>query len=483
MIDERQVLLREAWTAGNLEYLLEDYQLPVYTALWGAIMNRLVLKFVCNIARRFGKTFTTSVVAIEYAIRHPNSIINYASPTDKEMKKILRSIFPIILAECPEDLKPKRVNGTWEFPNGSIIYTAGANNGNADNLRGNAAHLNIVDEAGQIDELWYLVRSILIPQQLTTRGTMLILSTPPSVVDHDYAELYHEAKEDDALIEFTVYDNEKVMNDPELLAQYIKESGGKENTAWLREYECKFVTDTNKIIVPEWARWKDINIIVPKKTDKYQFWHKYVGMDMGFNHNTALIFGHYDFIRAKFVIEREKVMQGEEVTSHNIYTATRDIEQELWGTPTMLHRIADNNNPILLNDIHQVHGMNFHPVTKDEKHAMVGEARDFIREGRLEVHPDCKYTLGCLEFGVWNKKRDAFAESKKYGHYDALDAIIYTLRHVDMTTNPVPADFGIRKDDVMWAPGAQLTQNEMGLKQLQNAFNKRNILRRGIGVQ
>lgn len=463
---DRTTLLRAAWKAGNLEYQVDDHQLVVYRALWKAIETKGVLKFALNLARRFGKTHTSSIVAVEFAIRFPKSTINFAAPTGKEMGKILRSIMPTILEDCPLDMKPKRVNGSYEFPNGSIIYTAGVNAQHADDLRGNKADLNIVDEAGQIDELEYLVSSVLMPMQLTTKGTMLLLSTPPSQTDHDYTKMYHECKEEGNSLQLTVYDNAKVMADPEMLEDWIKEYGGENSTAWKREFLCEFVTDTNKIIMPEWADWKDRNTVNVERDDKFQFWKKYVGMDLGFRDLTGLIYAYYDFERAKLVVERDFTLVGEEVTSASIAKGTREIETELWGEDVKPMRVSDNNQPILLNDIQRVHQVLFHPTSKDELHAMVNKTRLFIGAGRLEISPDCTYLLGCLEFGVWNKNRDAFSTSKKYGHYDHLAALIYMLRYVDEYTNPVPALYGLKADDYWVDPKVIQTANAQGLAKM-----------------
>lgn len=463
---DRNFLLRQAWSQGNLEYQVEDYQLPVYEALWGAITDKNVLKYVCNISRRFGKTHLSSIIAIEFAIQYPGAQINYATGTNKAMNKILRSIIPVILQDCPKDLLPKRINGVWEFPNGSTIHTAGVNNQNADALRGTSSDLNIVDEAGQIDELEYLVRSVLLPQQLTVKGTMLLLSTPPSVTDHDYAKIYYECKEEGNLSEFTVYDNAKIMSDPELFQTYVKESGGTDSTHWKREYEVKFVTDTNKIIIPE---WDDRFIVQIPPTDKFKFWKKYVSMDLGFSDFTILIFGYYDFERAKLVIQAEKTLVGEEVTSAAIAEATKINELTLWGGPDDVKRIADNSDNIVLNDINRVHKVLFNPTSKDSLMAMINALRSFIGDGRLEIYPECTYLLGCLEFGVWNKNRDSFAKSKKFGHYDGLAALVYLVRNLDQHTNPVPPMYGLKQDDVFFSGGPLISKNNTGLR----GFNQR----------
>ena len=79
----RAELLRLAWETGNLEFLVKPYQLPIYQALWAAINNPDCLKYVLDVARRFGKTHVASIVAVEFAIRNPKSQINYACVTDK----------------------------------------------------------------------------------------------------------------------------------------------------------------------------------------------------------------------------------------------------------------------------------------------------------------------------------------------------------------------------------------------------------------
>lgn len=465
----REELLRAAWTSGNLEYQVRDHQLPVYEALWGAINDTSVLKYALNIARRFGKTHTSSIIAIEYAIRFPGSIINYAAPTAKEMNKILRSILPVILQDCPPDLKPKRRNGTWEFPNGSIIYTAGVNAQHADDLRGNRADLNIVDEAGQIDELEYLVSSVLLPMQFTCNGTMLLLSTPPSKVDHDFTKMFHECEEEGNSLTLTVHDNLMVRDNPELMAIWAAEYGGINSTSWKREFLCLFVTDTNKIIIPEWELWKERNTLVPLVDDKFQFWRKYVSADLGFKDFTVILFGYYDFTRAKLVIQAEKILVGEEVTSAAVADGTKEIELKLWGPDQKeVTRVADNSDNIFLNDVHRVHKVLFNPVNKDSLQAMVNSLRSFITQGKLEVYPECTYLLGCLEFGVWNKNRDAFASSKRYGHYDGLASLIYLNRYLNENDNPIPPMFGLKRDDVFYIE-PKVSKNFAGL----SAFNKR----------
>lgn len=426
-------LIRHCWATGNLAYKIRHYQEEVYNALWEAIQNPEKLKYLLNISRRFGKTHIVSIVAVEYAIRNPNSIINYAAPTDKEMNKILQSIMPTIFEDCPRDLKPKRAKGVWSFSNGSVIHTAGVNNQHADDLRGSSAHLNIVDEAGMVDELNYLVSSVLMPQQLTTDGTMLILSTPPRDIDHDYVAIYHECRERGDLKEFTIYDN-KSLNDLKL-KRYMEEAGGENSSNWRREYLVQFVNDETKTVVEEW----DAKYVQTLPRDEYyKYYHKYTAMDTGFKDNNVCLFGYYDFRRAAIVFQRELVYKENTWDSELLARETKRIEKELWNEQTPLRRIADNNNLIILNDLQRIYQLPFIPVSKDKLHAMVNEFKVWVKTGRVIVDPSCDYLIKCLSFARWNKAHDAFAQSKMYQHYDALAAAIYMIRAIDIHTNPIP---------------------------------------------
>jgi hypothetical protein len=431
-------LYKVAWQTGNLGYKVRDYQEPIYHALWDAIENKSILKYLLNISRRFGKTHIVSIVAVEFALRYPGSIINYAAPTDKEMNKILKSIMPEILKDCPDNLKPHRSRGSWEFKNGSVIYTAGVNNQHADDLRGSSAHLNIIDEAGMVDDLDYIMSSVLMPQQLTTDGTMLILSTPPREPDHDYVKIYHECKEMKHLQEFTILQNKSVT--PELMELYKKEAGGEKSANWRREYMVEFVSDETKAIVEE---WNDSYVQEVPRDEFFQYYHKYVAMDTGFRDNNASLFAYYDFRKAAIVIEDELILSENEWDTALLAKETKIKEKELWKNQTPLRRVADNNNLIILNDLNRIYQLPFMPVSKDYLYAMVNEFKTWVKQGRVLVNPKCQYLIDCIKFGRWDKDHKAFARSKIYQHYDALSAAIYLIRNVDVYTNPIPSTYNL----------------------------------------
>src|SRR6185436_79701 len=114
-------------------------------------------------------------------------------------------------------------------------------------------------------------------------------------------------------------------------------------------------------------------------------------------------------------------------------------EKQLWpDMPDPYRRVADNNNPLLIQDLGYIHGLYFVATTKDELHAMVNDLRRMIKEGRVKVHPRCKKLIGCMFSAVWDKERKKFDRSAQYGHFDHLAALMYLVRNLDQQRDNIP---------------------------------------------
>ncbi len=431
-------LLEYAWRSGYLSYKLHDYQLPLYKL----IVDGKSLKFVLNASRRFGKSYILSLYAVEFALRHPNSLIRFAAPTGKALRKIILPIFKQIFEDCPQGLQPSFASQDcfYKFANGSEIHLAGTDSGAAENLRGQASHLNIIDEAADVDNLDYVYRSILLPQTLTTGGRTILASTPPKTPAHDFYSIAIEAEAAGEYAKYTIYENKSLPTS--VIDEYARESGGYDSTHFKREYLCEFIVDEDSVIIPEFN--PDLHIKEPQRDHLYPYWHKYVGMDLGVKDFTACIFGYYDFKRATLVIEDEFTMSGPDMTTVKLSKLITETESKLWADKRAYRRVADNNNLLLIQDLSSLHNLHFMPTSKDSLDAMVNELRMLVAANRLEIAPHCKQLIGCLRYGIWStsKTKREFGRSKVYGHYDHLAAIIYLVRNLATHTNPVPASLG-----------------------------------------
>jgi Terminase large subunit, T4likevirus-type, N-terminal len=428
-----------SWRQGILEWKLK----PVQKQMCHAIRKSASLKYIVNSARRLGKSYLMCLMALEDALTIHNAQIRFAAPTQKALRKIVLPLFREICRDAPFDMRPywKMQDGMLFCPStNSEIHISGANNGHDENLRGTTAHKFYIDEAGFIDNLSYLVEDIAMPQLLTTNGNMVISSTPPRTPAHDFVAYAQAAQMQGNYAEYDIY---KADFKPEIVKRFCEEAGGEHSTTWKREYLCQFVVDENLAIIPE---WRDDFICEPPHDEYYKFYFTNEGMDLGVSDFTAVLFGYYDFKRAKLFVEDEMIMSGPRMTTKLLAEAIKAKERELWGDKPVKMRISDNNNPLLLLDLGSMHGMHFAAVQKDDLDAMVNELRLYVGAGRIMVHPRCKQTIGCLKFGIWQENRREFARSATFGHFDALAALIYLVRSMDVHTNPIPPLHNISED-------------------------------------
>lgn len=452
-----------AWEEGDLSGKLRLVQRKMRQAL----RDSRSLKFIFNASRRLGKSYLLCADAIETGLTEVNAPLRFAAPTQKQMKNILLPIFREITADCPSRIKPiwKAAEQKWIFPqNGSEMTIAGCNNGHEENLRGTAARKGYIDEAASIKNLKYVVNDIMMPQLLTTGGQLVIASTPPKTPVHDFVKMAAAARARPG--EYMELPITEAGYPPEIVEKFIEEMGGRTSTACRRELFCEFIVDEGFAIIPE---WKPEYERAQERDEYFQFFHKYEAMDIGVRDKTATLFGWYDFRRATLFVDDEVVIHGPKMTTDLLARAVKEKEKEVFGAHEVKLRIADNDNLILLNDLGSMHGLPFAATGKDTLEAMVNQVRMWVAAGRVIVHPRCKQLIGCLRYGVWDDKRKEFERYEEYGHFDALAALIYLVRNVDIYTNPVPPDFKLDKAS-MFVPPAGPGQE---MKLIQQMFRPR----------
>ncbi len=483
-------IIRERWNRGRLGYKLHAGQKKIEELVF-ARKHQL---FVGEISRQFGKSYWLVKTALEAAIRKPKARIKYATAFLTDLEEFILPAFDKILDDCPRDLRPvfKSQKSKFVFHNGAEIKLVGLDR-KPNGLRGNAIDLIILDEAGFMSRLDYIYKSVIIPA--TTHRPdcrILVFSTPPDTPAHEFLDYVQKAELEGGYLKLTIYDNPMV--DEKTITRLMAESGGEVSTTWRREYLCEHVTDANLAIVSD---WNDAYASHIPRDEYYGFYHKYVMMDLGVSDQTAALFGYYDFIRAKFIIENEFVISGPQMNTKilqahlklkeldtwtDIRFKPRDLQklselemnqiEILWleNQPQTFRRVSDNNNPLLLQDLSHLHRLHFTATDKGRLNEMVNALKILVRSNGLNVNPSCKQTVGSLKYGVWDKNREKFAHSKVYGHFDALAALIYGVRNLNQQENPIPRDFKMDTMNQILLP-SKVEPGSIGV--LKNAFGLR----------
>jgi len=457
--------IRQLWRTGNLDYKRRSNQILMRDHIKNA--KKKIVPVLAS--RRNGKSFEILMQAIELCNTKKYAIVKYICPKLKMVKTIVNLNMRIILEDCPDELRPEwRENDKiWIFPNGSEIQFAGTDNGSHEGLRGGSADLCIVDEAGFCDHLEYVIKSILRPTILTTRGKIVLISTPSKSSDHEFIQKYIlPAKAAGELLTLLVHDN------PALTVQDIEElkedyPTGDQDPHYRREYLCEIIRDKDSVVIPEFTPEKELEIV--RTWPRPEHFDTYTSGDVGFRDLTVYLFAYWDFEKAKLIIEDELVMNGPEMTTEKLAERIKQKELnnfniiteegEKIAKPTYM-RVMDNNL-IMMNDLSKLHGLPFLATDKDNKEAQINQVRMMISNNQIIIHPRCRHLTYHIRGASWkegNSVNRIFANlsntpdhSIRGGHADALDALIYLVRNLVRSKNPFPEGWGRpRGEDIFY---------------------------------
>lgn len=446
----------ELWERGVLSWKFHPGQETIEKAYQGVTAKL----FVGNCARRYGKTTWAIIKAIECAIKSSKAKIIIATAFQTDCEEIMVPIFQTVLEDCPSSLLPifNKTKKKYVFKNQSEIQLVGLDK-HPNAGRGRKISLYIIDECSFVSGLRYVYSSVIIPMTMFNPSAKVILiSTPPTSPEHPFKEFCEKAKAEDAYVELTIHQNP--MCSLELIAEYRKECLTESD--FLREYECKFVTDENLQLVPEFNENKHVTL-TSMRDEFYPFYRKYVCFDIGVVDPTAFIFGYFDWKKQKLVIEFEDQLQHREVTTKNIDKVLRTSSDY-----TQFERqICDSNNLVLVNDLNIDFQHSVVTTTKEDLLSMVAAIRLAFQQDQIVVSAKCKNLISQLKYGIWNKHKTSFERMNNH-HHDFIAAIVYLWRMLCEYQCPIPQTYGYTENT--WNPN--LINNDGMSKIFDKNFRK-----------
>lgn len=455
----RRLVARQAWSQGELSILFHATQDKIY----GAIQRNTRRKFFVLCSRRLGKTFMLLALAFQTAIRKPGARVLFLAPTAKQAAQIAVDTAAAILNggsepdfACPTDLRPelKAQQKEFIFSNGSIVRLSGVNNEHSADLRGGAADLVILDEAGQMDNLKSVVSDVVMPMTMTTNGQIILATTPPDSPGHDSTQIYEDLAATESAIKFTIRDAPHVTH--ETKREYLIEAGEKREdvdeilagkkeplgTTALREYFCEFVTDASKAVVPEFTPAKQKQLVI--EWPRPDFYDSYTAIDPGMEDRTGILFAYTDFLEGKAVIEDEALLH--RANTNQIADVIRTKEATNFADHPPYARVSDTDKRLIA-DLSQLHGLSFAPARDKDPVVEVNLIRNLVQSDKLIINPRCSNLIRQLRNAIWNNTANDFAragQSSPDGHYDLVAALRYLIRIINWSRNPYPAHYYAR---------------------------------------
>jgi hypothetical protein len=462
---------QQCWRLGDLSYLRHEGQQLISDAINASPHREHFV--LCS--RRFGKSYEGMLRAIETCLRTPGARVLYLAPFARDAALIAGDTATKLLVDCPSDLQPdyRVVDKEFWFKNGSVIRLKGTNNESNRTLRGGEAHLIVLDEAGQMDNLEGIVSGVVMPMTLTTKGRILYLTTPADTPGHDSSRIFDKLFERGAVSVFTlpqaphIEDGEKARilidhgEKPERITDMLAGKALPETNYVQREYWCLRVVDTNRAVVPEFIQHK--SEIVVDEYKRPPVFDAYGAADMGMRDRTGILSAYLDFTNQRIIVEGELLLNRANTATVAASWGSLEADLQLNGRKVM--RVVDDPSLRVSADLTAL-GLTAMPVVKPGREAAVAAMRVAITSGRIRILSRCKQLIHQLETAIYKKSESGKSydfERDAEGHFDLVDALIYLVRSVVWTKNPyppgwVPEDFQATSSGFRTAPSKTVSR-------------------------
>lgn len=443
----REAVYAWAWRARRLDLLLHNGTAPRHNGQLRALeltrsaKARGIMRVVFEIGRRFGKSHFFCVWALMLALAREGARVPYAASTRVSLREFIIPIMTGLLATAPEDMRPQIVGNEvrvmldgWKTPS-RIVLVGCEDRTAADLLRGPSADGAVVDEAGFIAPLKYLVSDVLSFQLATTDGLMLLGSSTPASTEHAFIEFAKTAEERGAYMRGTIWDTPFIS--PAMIEKLCAEEGGAESPGWRREALAERIVDPTLAIVPEFSALQSSVVVDRAHTPHVD---RYVVGDLGYVDLSVILFAVWLFDEATIYVIDELSL--ERTTSTEVQQLVNAKEVELWGEKKIHKRVLDapaitRADMVRLQRPGEPSAM-WQAARTDDLAAAVNGLRTTVSRKKLLVHPRCTTLIAHMRGGVWDDRRKKFERSAGLGHFDAIAAAMYLVRHVDQRHNPQP---------------------------------------------
>ena len=466
-INAKDKAIQALWYSGCLQYKLHTGQQAIYTQLWSAFASGQK-EFAMRIARQFGKSYLTVIIALELCIRNPGIIVRIAGPTLTSISDIVEDNLMPIIADAPQGLITRH-RSTRRFyvnlPNGkkSELRLGTLERAHIDQtMRGGNAFAIFAEEAAasiKSEDLDYAMRSVIGPQLLRSSkkggGLLGFVTTPAETPDHYFHKVIEpRCAAKGTFWTKTVYENPQL--DADQIALAMERCGGEGSEAWQREYLCKVFRSTEVVIVPEFSE----KHIYPFEIPEHKYLYTCIDFGISRDHHHAVLY-YFDFLANKMCIVNEAHAPAH-VATPEFLQQVRDMEaMDNFGP---IRRFGDLSGRTEM-DLKNTFMFDITQTAKDDKDAALTNLRTLIAQDRLCIHPRCVHTIACLRGGRWNNNRTDWMRTPELGHCDALAAVIYAARNLD-TRNPLP----LTRDNGIHAELRGWDRKQTGFKKLNNMW-------------
>lgn len=240
-------------------------------------------------SRRAAKSYSIASIFMSRALTVPNSRYLYLALTQRNVRRIVWSIFTKLVAKYAPSAKMNSTSLMITFPNGSMVELSGADGTTelADRFLGAFYDGVAIDEAGSFDptQLDYLIDEVLTPTLIDRAGTLYLLGSPQPVDKGRFYEACHNSYEYD-------YYHWTTDQNPYIAKQFAQEIQRLKDLNPLVHQEAWF----RRNYLNEWAKDNQdrvyryspaLNTAPPDTSSQYE---RYIGgVDIGYEDPNAFV--------------------------------------------------------------------------------------------------------------------------------------------------------------------------------------------------
>lgn len=386
---------------------------------------------------RAGKTTACAVIALQELINHPNSLGVYLALTDKSVANIFMPIIRPLLAKY--NIKANITAEFIQLSNGSKLIVLGANHiHKVETFRGLKLRFCIIDECASFNQkiLNYLIDEIMIQRLSDLQGRLMLIGTPAAHCSGLFFDITNGLEEGWGLVNWTVFDNpymtKQAYADVDL---YMKRKQcERQNPKLLREYDGIWAADDDELLV------RAPTLTVPHTPYNLEGWRSVIGVDFGFNDETAFSVIGWERNNPKAYVLETFGITGDLVAKSQVGMVTY--------IGNVLNRLKEQYKPvkivgdpagaskILMDEFLFKHKVFMESAVKKDKAHYIEIMNDALVNQALVFHPtQTKELQREVSKLVWNEERTREREGMKCDHFDAT---LYAYREALAYTEKIP---------------------------------------------
>jgi len=421
------------------DWILDPHQTVVYEKL--RALPHEINESLVFCSRQWGKSFLNQVMCLEWLMETAFDasvkprIARVAAPKKNQCEEIVETALEPILSHAPPGLVVRdKSRMRWRIGRSSLRIGT-TERAHVNTLRGGNAGLIILEEGGFVDsdDYEYAVKSVVSPQLLRSGGRLIHVTTPSEDENHYiHAEVIPKTQLMGSFFSYDIFTNTALT--AEQIEKAAQLCGGKDSDAWKREYLVQIFRSSTSVAVPEFDDKRHVQAF-----ELPSHYHAIIAADVGgMIDRTAAYFVAYDFQNDRVLVWDES--EHEPGTSTRVQVAGfKELEKAPMGEHVR-HRVADGSGQVLI-DMRVEHKWEASLPPKTDFEGALKKLRAGFQRGRVMVHPRCALLVQTLKWGKLNKQGTDFGRTKALGHCDAVAALMYGYRVIDLISgeNPYPA--------------------------------------------